>query len=78
MGLFDFMSSRDSSSRVETTVTQDSFNTTRSESNVYDNLGNVNLTIGQGEPIDWAKLAPLLAIGAVVVGVGAIVWRGRR
>jgi hypothetical protein len=78
MSLFDAFSNRDSSTRVNTTVTQDSYNVTSSESNVYDNLGNVNVSIGAGDPIDWAKLAPLLAIGAVVVGVGAIVWRGKR
>jgi hypothetical protein len=78
MGLFDFMSSRDSSSRVESTVIQDSYNVTRSDSTVYDNLGNVNLTIGKGDPIDWAKVAPLIAVGAVVVGVGAILWRTKR
>jgi hypothetical protein len=79
MGLFDFMSSRDSSSRNETTVIQDSYNATSSTSNVYDNLGNVSLTIGKSDPIDWAKVAPVIAVGAVVVGVGALVFlKGKR
>jgi hypothetical protein len=79
MGIFDAFSTRDNSSRNETTVIQDSYNSTSSTSSVYDNLGNVNLTIGKDDPIDWAKLAPLLAVGAVVVGVGALVFlKGKR
>jgi hypothetical protein len=79
MGLFDAFSTRDNSSRNETTVIQDSYNATSSTSNVYDNLGNVSLTIGKSDPVDWAKLAPLMAVGAVVVGMGVLIFmKGKR
>lgn len=78
MALFDAFSRRDNSSRNETTVTQDSYNTTRSDTTVYDNLGNVAVTYG-GQPIEWAKVLPFVAIGAVLLMVAALVLlKGKR
>lgn len=72
MALFDAFSRRDNSSRNETTVIQDSYNSTRSDTTVYDNLGNVAVTYG-GQPIEWAKVLPVVAIGAVLLMVAALV-----
>ena len=78
MALFSAFDKRDNSSRNETTVIQDSYNTTQSETTVYDNLGNVAVTYG-GEPIEWAKVLPVVAIGAVLLMVAALVFlKGKR
>lgn len=78
MALFDAFSTRDNSSRNETTVIQDSYNSTRSDTTVYDNLGNVAVTYG-GQPIEWAKVLPVVAIGAVLLMVAALVLlKGKR
>ncbi len=45
---------------------------------MYDNLGNVAVTYG-GQPIEWAKVLPVVAIGAVLLMVAALVLlKGKR
>lgn len=77
MGLFDAFSTRDSSVKTNTTVTQDSYNVSNSETRVFDNLGNVNLTVGASTTPDWAKLLPVVAVGAVAIGVGFLFLKRR-
>lgn len=77
MGLFDAFSKRDSSVKTTTTVTQDSFNVSNTDTRVFDNLGNVNLTLGASTTPDWAKMLPLVAVGAVAVGVGILFLKRR-
>lgn len=78
MGLFDAFSRRDSSVKTETTVTQDSFNVSQSETSVYDNLGNVTLNMGApGNPLDWSKVLPVVAIGAVGLAIATMILKRR-
>lgn len=77
MGLFDAFSSRDSSVKTNTTVTQDSFNVSQNDTRVFDNLGNVNLTLGASSTPDWAKLLPVVAVGAVAIGIGVLFLKRR-
>lgn len=78
MGLFDAFSRRDSSVKTETTVTQDSFNVSQSETSVYDNLGNVTLNMGApGNPVDWSKVLPVVAIGAVGLAIATMILKRR-
>jgi hypothetical protein len=78
MSLFDAFSTRDSSVKTNTTVTQDSYNVSQSETSVYDNLGNVTLTMGApGNPIDWSKVLPIVAIGAVGLALATLILKRR-
>lgn len=78
MGLFDAFSRRDSSVKTETTVTQDSFNVSQSETSVYDNLGNVTLNMGApGNPVDWSRVLPVVAIGAVGLAIATMILKRR-
>jgi len=77
MGLLDVFSSKDSSVKTNTTVTQDSYNVSQNDTRVFDNLGNVNLTLGQSNTPDYAKLLPVVAVGAVAVGVGILFLKKR-
>lgn len=78
MGLFDAFSRRDSSVKTDTTVTQDSFNVSQSETSVYDNLGNVTLNMGSpGNPVDWSKVLPVVAIGAVGLAIATLILKRR-
>lgn len=77
MSLFDAFSTRDSSVKTNTTVTQDSYNVSQNDTRVFDNLGNVNLTVGASTTPDWAKLLPVVAVGAVAIGVGFLFLKRR-
>jgi hypothetical protein len=77
MSLFDAFSTRDSSVKTNTTVTQDSYNISQNDTRVFDNLGNVNLTLGQSTTPDYAKLLPVVAVGAVAIGVGLLFLKRR-
>lgn len=77
MGLFDVFSKRDSSVKTNTTVTQDSYNISQNDTRVFDNLGNVNLTLGASTTPDYAKLLPVVAVGAVAIGVGLLFLKRR-
>ena len=77
MGILDVFSSKDSSVKTNTTVTQDSYNVSQNDTRVFDNLGNVNLTLGQSTNPDYAKLLPVVAVGAVAVGVGILFLKKR-
>lgn len=78
MGIFDAFSRRDSSVKTETTVTQDSFNVSQSETSVYDNLGNVTLNMGApGNPVDWSRVLPVVAIGAVGLAIATMILKRR-
>jgi hypothetical protein len=77
MGILDVFSSKDSSVKTNTTVTQDSYNVSQNDTRVFDNLGNVNLTLGQSTTPDYAKLLPVVAVGAVAVGVGILFLKKR-
>lgn len=77
MGIFDAFSRRDSSVKTNTTVTQDSFNVSQNDTRVFDNLGNVNLTLGASSTPDWAKLLPVVAVGAVAIGIGVLFLKRR-
>lgn len=79
MGLFgDAFSKRDYSVRNTYTQISDSYNTTQSDTRVFDNLGNVNLTLANDSKPNWAQMLPIVAVGAVVIGVGALVLGRRR
>jgi hypothetical protein len=78
MGLFgDAFSSRDYSVKNTYTQISDSNNTTQNDTRVFDNLGNVNLTLANDANPSWAKMLPVVAVGVVVLGVGALVMAGR-
>jgi len=77
MAIFDAFSRRDSSVKTNTTVTQDSYNVSQNDTRVFDNLGNVNLTLGQSTTPDYAKLLPVVAVGAVAIGVGLLFLKRR-
>ena len=77
MGLLDVFSKRDSSVKTNTTVTQDSYNISQNDTRVFDNLGNVNLTLGASTTPDYAKLLPVVAVGAVAIGVGLLFLKRR-
>jgi hypothetical protein len=78
MGLFDAFSRRDSSVKNTYTQISDSYNATQSDTRVFDNLGNVNLTLNDAANPSWTQMLPLLAVVGVVVGVGALILTRRR
>lgn len=78
MGLFDAFSRRDSSVKNTYTQISDSYNATQSDTRVFDNLGNVNLTLNDGANPSWTQMLPLVAVVGVVVGVGALILTRRR
>jgi hypothetical protein len=78
MGLFDAFSRRDSSVKNTYTQISDSYNATQSDTRVFDNLGNVNLTLNDAANPSWTQMLPLVAVVGVVVGVGALILTRRR
>lgn len=78
MGLFDAFSRRDSSVRNTYTQISDSYNATQSDTRVFDNLGNVNLTLNDAATPSWTQMLPLVAVVGVVVGVGVLIMTRRR
>lgn len=78
MGLFDAFSRRDSSVKNTYTQISDSYNVTQSDTRVFDNLGNVNLTLNDAANPSWTQMLPLVAVVGVVVGVGALILTRRR
>lgn len=78
MGLFDAFSRRDSSVKNTYTQISDSYNATQSDTRVFDNLGNVNLTLNDAATPSWTQMLPLVAVVGVVVGVGVLIMTRRR
>jgi hypothetical protein len=78
MGLFDAFSRRDSSVKNTYTQISDSYNATQSDTRVFDNLGNVNLTLNDAANPSWTQMLPLVAVVGVVVGVGVLIMTRRR
>ena len=78
MGLFDAFSRRDSSVKNTYTQISDSYNATQSDTRVFDNLGNVHLTLNDAANPSWTQMLPLVAVVGVVVGVGALILTRRR
>lgn len=78
MSVFDLFSSRDSSVKNTYTQTSDSYNTTKSDTTVFDNVGNTTLTLANDATPSWAQMLPVVAVGAVVLGVGALILTRRR
>lgn len=75
--MFDGFTKRDSSVHNTYTQISDAYNTTQNDTRVFDNLGNVNLTLANDGNPGWAKMLPLVAVGVVVLGVGAMLMSGR-